>query len=96
MSTNTTQPTRTEKLRDAEDTRDGLGETLRALGVSLPSLGVETLAYAEDDPNPLIDLGRCNMSTARKLLTVLREHPAATRPTAPAAAQADGTDTDTP
>ncbi|GAA3376839.1 hypothetical protein GCM10020367_50120 [Streptomyces sannanensis] len=45
-----------------------LSEALAALGITLPSLGVDHASSA-----PLVELGRCNLDTARRLATVLRE-----------------------
>ncbi len=64
---------RAETIRKAERMRDDLSAALRALGIVLPSLSVEPMAYADDNPDPLLDLGRCNRSTARKLLAVLSD-----------------------
>ncbi len=73
MRTEDRRPTRAEKLRNAERTRDELNSVLRALGIALPSLGVEPMAYGDENPEPLLDLGRCNHPTARRLLAVLRD-----------------------
>ncbi|WP_255954640.1 hypothetical protein [Streptomyces odontomachi] len=37
----------------------------------LPSLAVDPLTYAESHPRPLLDLGRCNLTTARRLTEAL-------------------------
>ncbi|GHJ36683.1 hypothetical protein Sm713_22920 [Streptomyces sp. TS71-3] len=73
-------------LQDAETVRDELDTALRSRGVTLPSLCVEALAYADrDGRRPLIQLGRCNLETARKLSAVLTDAAAPTPepPTSP-------------
>ncbi len=87
MNTKSKQPMKAQKLRKAEDTRDDLSAVLRTLGIVLPSLSVEPMAYGDENPDPLIDMGRCNLRTARKLLAVLRSqagvsavHPAPVNP----------------
>ncbi len=91
MSTKDKQPAKAQLIRKAEETRDDLNAALRALGIALPSLNVEPMAYADENPDPLIDLGRCNLRTARKLLAVLHHQVGAS-----AAHPACGADTDTP
>ncbi|WP_306522692.1 hypothetical protein [Streptomyces sp. ISL-12] len=39
----------------------------------LPSLGLDAVSLAGEYLPPLVDLGRCNPSTARKMAAVLRE-----------------------
>lgn len=44
-------------------------------GITLPSLGIEPVTYAGSEapyPYPLVHLGNCNLTTARKLTEVLR------------------------
>ncbi|MEF9903351.1 hypothetical protein [Streptomyces sp. P9-A2] len=43
----------------------------------LPSLGLDTVSLASGYLPPLVDLGRCNPGTARKLAEALREGRAA-------------------
>ncbi|MQY14193.1 hypothetical protein SRB5_43550 [Streptomyces sp. RB5] len=61
-----------EKVRDAESVRDELDRALRAAGVALPSLGLDGVSCAGLVPYPLIDLGRCNVTTARALTAALQ------------------------
>ena len=73
MSTNFERPqAATDRLKEAETVRDELCEALHAVGIVLPSLRVEPLAYGDVKPRPLVELGRCNLLTARKLADVLR------------------------
>lgn len=65
--------TASERLKEAEDVRDELWAALHAAGVTLPSLCVEPAAYADAWPRPLLELGRCNLSTARLLTAALRK-----------------------
>jgi hypothetical protein len=65
--------TATQGIEEAERVRDELCAALHGAGIVLPSLGVEPGAYAERTPRPLVDLGRCNLSTARKLTAVLQD-----------------------
>lgn len=47
------------------------------VGVVLPSLTVDPVTGASDEPFALVDLGRCNSRTAERLASVLRgERPA--------------------
>ncbi len=66
-----TKKTHVEKIREAEQVRDRLKETLRDSGVVLPSLGVDAAGYCDEYPTSLIDLGRCNIETANKLSDAL-------------------------
>lgn len=65
--------TAAERIKEAEDVRDELWAALHAAGVTLPSLCVEPAAYAEAWPRPLVELGRCNLQTARQLTAALRK-----------------------
>ncbi|WP_405794727.1 hypothetical protein [Streptomyces sp. NBC_01506] len=50
-----------------------LDEALVALGITLPSLGIDLPSYTlTPTPHPLVDLGRCNLATARRLTVALR------------------------
>lgn len=62
-----------EGTQTAEDVVTRLREALGALGVVLPSLRVDPLSAASDEPYPLVELGRCNLDTAVRLITVLDE-----------------------
>jgi hypothetical protein len=73
MSTNNERPqSATDKLKEAETVRDELCEALHDVGIALPSLRVEPLAYGDVRPRPLVELGRCNLVTAQQLVTALR------------------------
>ncbi|MFH8474704.1 hypothetical protein [Streptomyces sp. NPDC018000] len=61
-----------EGLGDAERARDELSNALKAAGVKLPSLSLDAVSSAGSAPRVLIDLGRCNVATARALAAVLR------------------------
>ncbi|EPD90740.1 hypothetical protein HMPREF1486_05620 [Streptomyces sp. HPH0547] len=63
-----------DRVRDAERARDDLRDTLRAVGVQLPSLGLDAASCVGPAPVPLIDLGRCNVATARALTAALRSY----------------------
>lgn len=64
--------TATQRIEEAERVRDELCAALHGAGIVLPSLDLEPVAYAERTPRPLLDLGRCNLSTARKLTAALQ------------------------
>jgi hypothetical protein len=76
------QQTEAGQPRDAEAVRDELDTALRGLGIVLPSLWVDPGGYAAWDLRPLIQLGRCNLDTARELSAVLRSVQAGTGQTA--------------
>ncbi|MEU9762463.1 hypothetical protein [Streptomyces sp. NPDC047985] len=61
-----------EGIGDAERARDELGDALKAAGVKLPSLSLDVVSCAGSAPRVLIDLGRCNVATARALAAALR------------------------
>jgi hypothetical protein len=62
-----------EGIGDAERARNELGDALRAAGVKLPSLSLDAASCAGSAPRVLIDLGRCNVATARALAAALRQ-----------------------
>ncbi|MCM2391809.1 hypothetical protein [Streptomyces albipurpureus] len=62
-----------ERLRAAEEVIEQLRTELREMGVTLPSLRVDPVSLASDDPYPLVDLGRCNLDTAMRLAVVLHQ-----------------------
>ncbi|WP_030419448.1 hypothetical protein VM636_17150 [Streptomyces sp. SCSIO 75703] len=74
MATAGRQQTATDKVRDAERARDEWRDALRAAGVRLPSLGLDAASCAGPAPLALIDLGRCNVATARALTAALRSN----------------------
>ncbi|MCP3822037.1 hypothetical protein NLX86_29320 [Streptomyces sp. A3M-1-3] len=61
----------TGRVREAEEATEQLRAGLAAVGVTLPSLRIEPVSSAGHEPAPLIDLGRCNLATARRLAAVL-------------------------
>ena len=61
-----------ERIKDAEAARDELRDTLAAVGVVLPSHGLDNASLARDVPQPLVDLGRCNPGVVRQLAAALR------------------------
>ncbi|WP_425579674.1 hypothetical protein [Streptomyces coacervatus] len=64
-------------MRSTEEIVETLREALTGVGVALPSLRVDPVTGASDEPFALVDLGRCNVRTAEKLASVLRgERPA--------------------
>lgn len=60
-----------DTINEAEQVRDELCAALHGAGITLPSLGIDPVAYTEDKPRPLVELGRCNIQTARKLTAAL-------------------------
>ncbi|MFF1420782.1 hypothetical protein [Streptomyces sp. NPDC058280] len=62
-----------ENVRAAEETVANLRAGLGVVGVVLPSLRIDPVSSAGNEPTPLIDLGRCNLDTARRLIAVLQE-----------------------
>jgi hypothetical protein len=64
-------------VRSTQEVVASLREALVGVGVVLPSLCVDPVTGASDEPFALVDLGRCNVRTAEKLASVLRgEKPA--------------------
>ncbi|MCZ7417767.1 MULTISPECIES: hypothetical protein [unclassified Streptomyces] len=61
------------RLREAEEAANDLREQLRKSAVVLPSLRIDPVSAAGSEPSPLIDLGRCNLETVRRLVVVLRQ-----------------------
>ncbi|MDI3422139.1 hypothetical protein [Streptomyces luteolus] len=61
-----------EKIRAAELARDELRDALAKAGVKLPSLGLDIASCVGPAPLALIELGRCNIATARALAAALR------------------------
>ncbi|SCK50774.1 hypothetical protein [Streptomyces sp. WMMB 322] len=60
------------KLKEAEEARGELSDALSDAGVRLPSLSLDAVSCTGPGPGALIDLGRCNVETARALATALR------------------------
>ncbi|MET7437266.1 MULTISPECIES: hypothetical protein [unclassified Streptomyces] len=59
-------------VRPTEEIVAELRAALAGVGVVLPSLRVDPVSGASDEPFALVALGRCNVGTARKLAAVLR------------------------
>ncbi|MDJ1130831.1 hypothetical protein [Streptomyces iconiensis] len=58
----------------AEQAVLNLQDALVAVGVTLPSLGIDLLSCTRSiDPHPLVELGRCPLETAHRLAELLRE-----------------------
>ncbi|WP_299535458.1 hypothetical protein [uncultured Streptomyces sp.] len=51
-------------VREAEDALMRLRKGLAGVGVHLPSLRLDPVSSAGNQPTPLIDLGRCNVEVA--------------------------------
>ncbi|MEU2745247.1 hypothetical protein ABZ613_02945 [Streptomyces collinus] len=63
-------------MRSTEEIVKSLRDALAGVGVVLPSLRVDPVTAASDEPFALVDLGRCNVRTAEQLADVLRSLPA--------------------
>ncbi|MFD6172718.1 hypothetical protein [Streptomyces coeruleorubidus] len=62
-------------MRSTEEIVESLRDALAGVGVVLPSLCVDPVTAASDEPFALVDLGRCNVRTAEQLTDVLRALP---------------------
>jgi hypothetical protein len=58
-------------VEKAEEAVRELREALARAGIVLPSLRLDPLSIARDVPRPLIELGRCNVETARRISVAL-------------------------
>lgn len=58
-------------VRAAEEAVERLRAGLAEVGITLPSLRLDPVSCAGNEPAPLVDLGRCNPETALRLSTVL-------------------------
>ncbi|WP_063801943.1 hypothetical protein [Streptomyces sp. WM6378] len=63
--------TAVERVRAAEDAVEQLREELARAGVVLPSLRIDPLTCSGHVLFPLVDLGRCNLDMALRLVAVL-------------------------
>ncbi|MET7294290.1 hypothetical protein ABZS79_19540 [Streptomyces griseoloalbus] len=52
---------------EAEEVVKELRAALAEAGISLPSLGLDPVSLAREAPCPLIELGRCDVETARRI-----------------------------
>lgn len=55
------------RVRAAEDAVARLRAGLAGVGVKLPSLRIDPVSCAGNEPTPLVDLGRCSIETALRL-----------------------------
>ena len=62
-------------MRSTEEVVALLREALGGVGVVLPSLCVDPVTGAGEEPFALVQLGRCNVRTAERLVAVLRGEP---------------------
>lgn len=61
-----------DQVRAAEEAVERLRSGLAAAGITLPSLRIDPVSCSGDEPaNPLVELGRCNLATARRMADVL-------------------------
>ncbi|AWE50966.1 hypothetical protein ACWD6Q_05465 [Streptomyces nigra] len=60
-------------MRSSEEIVASLREAFGAVGVVLPSLCVDPVTGAGKEPYALVQLGRCNVRTAERLVAVLRD-----------------------
>ncbi|MFD5802442.1 hypothetical protein [Streptomyces sp. NPDC127020] len=64
-------------MRSTEEVVESLRQALLGAGVVLPSLCVDPVTGASDEPFALVELGRCNVRVAERLASVVRgESPA--------------------
>lgn len=59
-------------MRPTEEVVESLRLALRGAGVVLPSLCVDPVTGAGDEPFALVELGRCNVRVAERLASVIR------------------------
>jgi len=62
-------------VRTTEEIVEALRAALKGVGAVLPSLRVDPVTGASEEPFALVDLGRCNVRTAEHLTDVLRMVP---------------------
>ncbi|KAB2973400.1 MULTISPECIES: hypothetical protein [unclassified Streptomyces] len=67
-------------MRSSEEIVAALREAFAAVDVVLPSLCVDPVTGAGREPFALVQLGRCNVRTAERLLAVLRDAAEVRRP----------------
>ncbi|MFI2190237.1 hypothetical protein [Streptomyces sioyaensis] len=61
-----------ETMTEAEAACGELAAVLKETGIVLPSLGIDPVTYGYETPRALVELGRCNVATTRKLIEVLQ------------------------
>lgn len=59
------------RVREAEEAVARLREGFAGVGVTLPSLRIDPVSCAGNEPSALVDLGRCNLDTALRLSEAL-------------------------
>ncbi|WP_405840518.1 hypothetical protein OG528_21360 [Streptomyces platensis] len=59
-------------MAEAEAVCEELAAELRRTGIVLPSLMVDPVTYGYEQSRVLVELGRCNVETTRKLIAVLK------------------------
>lgn len=59
------------RVRAAEDAVARLRAGFAGVGVKLPSLRIDPVSCAGNEPAPLVDLGRCSIETALRLSALL-------------------------
>jgi hypothetical protein len=59
--------------RTTEEAVEQLRAALHGVGIILPSLRVDPVSFAGQEPYALVDLGCCNLVVASRLAAVLRE-----------------------
>jgi len=59
-------------VEEAEESVKELREALANAGIKLPTLRIDPASLARETPCPLIELGRCSVETAARLVEVIR------------------------
>ncbi|MFG2225930.1 hypothetical protein [Streptomyces sp. NPDC048644] len=62
----------TDRIEEAESACEELAGALKEAGIVLPSLGVEAASYGYERAGVLVELGRCNLDTASRLIAVIK------------------------
>jgi hypothetical protein len=70
----TEHQTPAQRVTAADEAQVELRAALDAWGITLPSLRVDPASAAGPAPRPLINLGCCNPSTARRLAAALQSN----------------------
>ncbi|MGW7492020.1 hypothetical protein [Streptomyces sp. NPDC054786] len=61
-----------DTMSEAEAACEELAAALKRTGIVLPSLAVDPVTYGYEQSRVLVELGRCNLETTRKLIAVLQ------------------------
>lgn len=59
-------------VEEAEEIVKELRTALKNAGITLPTLRLDAASVAREVPRPLIELGRCNVETAARIVAALR------------------------